>query len=112
MGKTRIWISFDLGITGDYDRLYEWLDEHGAVECGKGFATLEYEFKNYSSDYFELFDELKSDLAQYVEDEPKTRIYVLTIAKDLDTPGGSFIFGKRKASPWEGYAPKEDTIDQ
>ena len=112
MAKKRIWISFDLGVTGDYDRLYGWLDEHEAVECGNGFATLEYEFKNYTSDYKDLFAELRHDLAQYVEDTPKTRIYVLTVAKDLDTPGGTFIFGKRKANLWEGYAPKEETIDR
>lgn len=112
MAKKRIWISFDLGVTGDYDRLYEWLDEHNAVECGNGFATLEYEFKNYTSEYNDLFTELRNDLAQYVEDTSKTRIYVLTVAKDLNTAGGTFIFGKRRANPWEGYAPKGETIDR
>ena len=110
--KKRIWISFDLGITGDYDRLYEWLDEHNAVECGNGFATLEYEFKNYTSEYRDLFDELKQDLSRYVEDTPKTRIYVLTLAKGLSTPGGTFIFGKRESNLREGYAQKEEKIDQ
>ena len=35
MGKTiskAIWLSFDLGIGGDYPGLYKWLDNHKAIE--------------------------------------------------------------------------------
>jgi hypothetical protein len=31
----RYWISFDLGLQGDYEPLYEWLDRHEALECGE-----------------------------------------------------------------------------
>jgi hypothetical protein len=36
--KTRYWISFDLGLMGDYSRVYEWLDSMDALECGPGVA--------------------------------------------------------------------------
>ena len=42
MAKQVIWISFDLGIRGDYENLYAWLDEHGAKECGDNFASIIY----------------------------------------------------------------------
>ena len=29
-----VWISYDLGIRGDYEGLYAWLDSHRAKECG------------------------------------------------------------------------------
>ena len=41
MGKVirkAIWLSFDLGVAGDYPGLYKWLDEHDAVECGDSVA--------------------------------------------------------------------------
>lgn len=33
--KQLIWISYDLGVSGDYENLYAWLDDHGAKECGQ-----------------------------------------------------------------------------
>jgi hypothetical protein len=47
MQKT-IWISFDLGVKGDYEQLYAWLDNHGAKECGPNLATLRYAFQRIS----------------------------------------------------------------
>jgi hypothetical protein len=38
---TRYWLSFDLGLQGDYDNLYAWLDKQGAQECGDSVATFE-----------------------------------------------------------------------
>jgi len=31
--KQTIWISYDLGLQGDYPGLYRWLDLHKAKEC-------------------------------------------------------------------------------
>ena len=108
MSKQRVWMSFDLGVRGDYDGLYQWLDEKGAVECGNGVATFEYEFSDsaISMNSFEpIFDELKEDLKKQIDSiEQKGRIYALTMIGDKSKPAGVFLFGKRKASPWEGYA--------
>ena len=27
--QTRIWLSFDLGVSGDYEGMYMWLDDRG-----------------------------------------------------------------------------------
>jgi hypothetical protein len=35
----RYWLSFDLGLRGNYDSLYEWLDAHSASESGDSLAT-------------------------------------------------------------------------
>ena len=31
----RIWLSFDLGISGDYEGMYAWLDDKNAQECAR-----------------------------------------------------------------------------
>ena len=36
--KKFIWLSYDLGIGGDYESLYSWLDNHEAKECGDSVA--------------------------------------------------------------------------
>ncbi|MFH1115168.1 MAG: hypothetical protein V1792_14760 [Pseudomonadota bacterium] len=36
--KKGVWIYFDLGINGDYEGMYEWLDKHNAHACGENFA--------------------------------------------------------------------------
>ena len=39
-GEARYWISFDLGLMGDYSHFYKWLDEQNAEECGSGTAAI------------------------------------------------------------------------
>ena len=33
-----VWMSYDLGVSGDYEGLYAWLDDHNAKECGNSVA--------------------------------------------------------------------------
>jgi hypothetical protein len=33
------WLSFDLGLQGNYEKLYEWLDDSDSLECGESVAT-------------------------------------------------------------------------
>jgi hypothetical protein len=54
--KSIIWLSFDLGVRGDYEGLYEFLDTHGAKECGDSLGFMNYEFKK------DLITELEKDL--------------------------------------------------
>ncbi|MBA7525956.1 hypothetical protein ES705_18116 [subsurface metagenome] len=106
--KRAIWISYDLGIKGDYQGLYSWLDDHEAIECGNSVAFIRYEYKS------NLKAELKKDLKDNVEFKPGDRIYIV---RRVPVDGkklirGNFIFGKRKSNPWEGYGSKiDDTID-
>ena len=39
-----LWLSYDLGVKGDYEGLYAWLDDHNAEECGNSVAFLHYEY--------------------------------------------------------------------
>jgi hypothetical protein len=99
MAKKRVWLSYDLGLRGDYESLYEWLDEKGAEECGDSIAT----FRTDQSRE-QIYDSLKEVLGG----SPKARIYIIT------ENGGKFIFGKRKAAPWTGsfQTAVESVLDQ
>src|SRR5208282_3462013 len=84
--KNYVWITFDLGVQGDYEGLYRWLDAHDARECGDSVAFLKkYE---HSGD---LRDSLQKDLEGSIEINPKTRIYI--IHEDSGKLKGRFIFG-------------------
>jgi len=109
MKKQSVWISYDLGIKGDYPGLYKWLDTHKAKECGNSVAYFQYE---YSTD---LITELIDDLKDSIEFKNGDRVYAIFKRKNEENKTstvGRFIIGNRKASPWEGYAPlDENTLD-
>jgi hypothetical protein len=87
----RYWISHDLGIRGNYDELYAWLDGLGAKECGESVGT-------FVSDVSR--EQLTRELKKLVG--PSGRVYMITTKA-----GGKFIIGKRRAAPWAGYAVTE-----
>ena len=104
--RKAVWLSFDLGVKGDYESLYAWLDAHDAHECGDSTAFFEYETDGI------LPDEIKNSLKEAIDVDAKTRIYI--VYKDDKKVKGRFLFGRRKSPPWSGYAPKEtaDTLDE
>lgn len=104
--KKAIWLSFDLGVKGDYEGLYAWLDDHEAIECGDSIAFFNFNVKNQEN----LIEELKNDLSKNINFSKRDRVYV--IWKIDNKIKGNFIFGKRKASPWEGYGAKESGVDE
>lgn len=112
--KKTFWLSYDLGIKGDYEHLYIWLDKHEAVECGDSVACFKYDVPvNLSDD--EIIEQLKDDLMKSVnlDDNKWARIYC--IRKDSQTNGvkGKFIIGNRKGNPWEGMACKDtDKVEE
>ena len=93
-----IWISYDLGLKGDYSGLYTFLDSMKAKECGDGFAFFE---KDYGND---LLDGLKKDIEAHVNLTKTDRIYVIYLDTSNVRMKGKFLFGTRKRAPWEGYA--------
>ena len=103
--KKIIWISYDLGVRGDYSGLYEWLDNHDAKECGDGVAVLQYEVNNSN-----LVEELKKDLSQKVKFEKRDRVYV--VWQDEKKTKGRFVFGRRKSTPWQGYGSNDLEPDE
>ena len=104
--KNAIWISFDLGVRGDYEGIYTWLDDHSATECGDSIAFIKgYE---HSGD---LLIALKKDINDSIDVTKKTRVYVIWRDPTTKKMKGNFIFGKRKSPPWSGYASGEETVE-
>ncbi|MGA1839470.1 MAG: hypothetical protein ACMUIU_02505 [bacterium] len=102
--KPLIWISYDLGVKGDYEGFYAWLDNHEAKECGTSIAVLYYEFSK------NLIEELKKDLLDNVSFSKLDRIYL--IWREDEKIKGRFLLGKRKAAPWSGYGGQESEIEE
>jgi hypothetical protein len=92
----RYWLSYDLGLRGNYDELYRWLAEKDAKECGESAATFSAEG---------TVDELRKELKSIVG--KKGRVYL--IGRDTDgTLRGKWLFGSRRPPPWLGYASIAD----
>ena len=98
--KKQIWITFDLGVRGDYEGIYEFLDTQGAKECGDSAAVLRYEFQN------DLISELSEQLSKAVTFNRKSRVYAV-FPDENGKYKGRFIVGRRKQPPWTGYATSE-----
>lgn len=91
-----VWLSYDLGVKGDYEGLYAWLDDHEAKECGDSVAYFEY---RYSKDpLVELTEELKKSLAL----TNATRLYAIVVDPKTNRSRGRFLIGSRRAAPWVG----------
>jgi hypothetical protein len=88
--KTRYWISFDLGLMGNYSGVYEWLDSLGAQECGPGLATITSGKSR---------DQLTAEIKRILKGAPRARAYIISMKQ-----GGRFVAGARKAAQWEGFA--------
>jgi hypothetical protein len=104
--KKAIWISFDLGVRGDYEGLYTWLDSKGAIECGDSFAFLNYEVSG------DIVESLKKDIEENIDITKKTRIYAIFRDSSTKKMKGKFIFGNRKAAPWTGYSGNQSQAEE
>jgi hypothetical protein len=84
-----------LGLRGDYEGLYEWLDEHDAEECGDSVAYMHYECDG------DGLASMEQELRSAIEVTKKTRVYVVWQDRDGKTKG-RFIIGRRRSPPWAG----------
>ena len=101
-----VWISYDLGVRGDYEGLYVWLDTHRAKECGDSLAVLSYRYQR------SLPDELREDLKRDVAIDKRTRIYLIYRERTTNKNKGQFLFGGRRPAAWTGYASSDSgTVD-
>lgn len=102
-----IWLSYDLGIKGDFQGLYSWLDDHRAKECGNNVAYLNYSFTGAETD---LVQSLRKDLMASVDFKPSDRVYIVHLTKvgDNHKVQGRFIIGNRRSNPWVGYGSKNE----
>ena len=103
--KKSIWLSYDFGLKGNYSALFTFLDNNKAIDCGNGLAYFNYENKDDLTDEA-LLEKLKKELSEAVNPSPSDRIYVIWREDDNNATAmkGKFLFGKRKAPAWNGYA--------
>jgi hypothetical protein len=100
----RYWVIFDLSLSASFERLYAWLDDRKAVECGENAAT-------FSSD--KAFNAVAKELAATMQDHGRgSRIYL--IGRQEHSVIGRFVVGRRRARPWEGFGstPASDEKDE
>lgn len=65
----RIWLSFDLGVSGDYEGMYAWLDDKRAKECGSSVAS--YTRHARRPDRIARFESIiRARATEFVDDSP------------------------------------------
>ena len=110
--KIKLYINFDLSLKGDYKGLYKWLDKNNAEERGNGYALiLEYDFPNSELEgitnirekNLRLINFLRNDIKKFTEIGASDRIYLTMKNIEEGKLGGIFLFGRKQATPWEGY---------
>ena len=102
--KSLVWLSFDLGVSGDYEGMYAWLDDRDAKECGSNVACFWFAWDE------DLPESLKTAIEGAVSLNKRSRVYI--IYQDEKKLRGRYIIGKRKSAPWEGYGAYEEHEDE
>lgn len=99
MKSQTLWLSYDLGLKGDYENLYQFLDNYDAKECGDSIAFIK-KFE-YEDNFIKEFEKAISDTVDITNGN---KIYLVYKDDGTGSVKGKFLFGKRKKAPWEGYA--------
>ncbi len=97
--KKSFWLSYDLGLKGDYEGLFSFLDNVGAIECADNLAYFAYECDTTVPYHIQVSELLQANVHIDVN---KDRLYLIW-KEDNGDIGGKFLFGSRKRSPWEGF---------
>ncbi len=106
MKKKAFWLSYDLGLKGDYNSLYTWLDNQEAKECGDSIAFFNFKFKN------NFIEEISNSLKESLDIRKTDRFYLIYLDSDDNNKiKGKFLFGNRKRAPWEGFSNKNLNSD-
>lgn len=106
MAKNIFWISYDLSFGANYDGLYAWLDTVHAKECGDSVATFTKEVAG------DPVSEIKAEIEIFFMPSERDRIYLVFLDEETNKHKGVFLYGRRKSSPWEGYAPQGSGLDE
>jgi len=107
MSRTGYWLTYDLGIDGDYDGLYAWLDSVQAKECGDSACYFEYEVRGAEPTKAILASIKKSATLR-----AKDRVYLIWPKPAGSGYKGRFFAGKRRRAPWAGYAVESSDEDE
>ena len=103
-------LNYDLGLKGDYQSLYRFLDNHDALDCGNFNSALEIEVSK--DDFDVIVEEVTDSIRKVVEFSQSDRIYI-TVTDSSNQMRGRFINGNRKRAVWEGYgdvAPSDSDV--
>lgn len=106
------WLSYDFGLRGNYNGLFNFLDNFNAKECGNGLSYFIYDNPNLLN-IEELLKKLQSEIMEKVAPSDSDRIYIIWKNDEMAIKG-KFLFGKRKQAPWIGYGDRstgDDTSD-
>ncbi len=87
--KQAVWMSFDLGVRGDYEGLYAWLDSKKAIECGDSLSFFKYDVSD------NIVESLEKEIKENVEINKKTRIYVIFRDAKKNQGKGLFLEAER-----------------
>lgn len=112
--KKTIFISYDFGMKGDYEGLFKWLDENNAEERGYGIGIIkEYSYDNLIKTDLEFLRSVRNELKDKIKVGSNDRIYMIWNSLETNKIKAGFLFGKRKQSPWTGYAQNNqlDNLD-
>jgi hypothetical protein len=101
MNEVHVVLSYDLGLKGDYNGLYIWLDKKGAIECGSNLAALALHVEY--TDFENVYNVLKLEIASSFKIEVTDRLYMIMKDSTDNMMKGRFLFGLRRRAPWEGY---------
>ena len=102
--KSLVWLSFDLGVSGDYENMYAWLDEKEAKECGSSVACFWFEH------HADVAKTIKAEIEERVSLDKRSRLYI--VYREQNRVKGRFIVGGRKSAPWDGYGIQEECYDE
>tara|TARA_R110001592_G_scaffold9723_6_gene51511 strand:+ start:866 stop:1189 length:324 start_codon:yes stop_codon:yes gene_type:complete len=103
-------LNYDLGIRGNYDKLYAFLDNQDALDCGNANCAFQFDFRGSALNHNDKFKQLEEELEKTMTFEKKDRIYVIVYNTEGE-PRGKFLFGQRKTPIWDGYGTKEQDDD-
>ena len=97
MPRKAVWITYDLGIKGDYEGMYSFLDRHNAKECGDSVAFLNFDFS------VDIISEFTDAIRESVDLDKRSRVYLVYPDPEAKGYKGRFILGTRKSPPWAGF---------
>jgi hypothetical protein len=105
MVEVHVVLSYDLGLKGDYNGLYIWLDQMEAIECGNNLAAFAIDVPQ--TNFETVYNIVKDQISAHIAISSTDRIYMLMKDSNDNQMKGKFLFGNRKRAPWEGYFQKQ-----
>ena len=91
---------YDLGVNGDHEGMYAWMDNQGAKECGSSVAYFQFTHEGALPAALKKRDRGRRGLEQAVKD-------IRHLQKD-EKISGRYLIGHRKGAPWQGFGDRDE----